>query len=173
MLYMAECRFTDPAQEEAWNAWYGGPRLDELLSVPGFLTSQRFKAVTPADSPYLAIHTIDSPAVFASSAYHAVSGGGFKGWQRYIDNWRRTLFTGMEAAPAIGIDEYLVLIDAGGEDIGAGPITWLRNAGLDNAIAQRGLARTDSAVATELMSRQRHAVTIYQPMMPQKLARWK
>ena len=67
MLYMAECRFTDPAQEEAWNAWYGGPRLDELLSVPGFLTSQRFKAVTPADSPYLAIHT--SPQRHAVTIY--------------------------------------------------------------------------------------------------------
>jgi len=170
MLYMAECGFTDPAQEEAWNEWYGGRRLDELLSVPGFLTSQRFKAVTPVASPYVAIHTIDGPGVFTSKAYKAMSGGGFQGWQRYIGNWKRNLFTGLGIAPGVAMEEFLAMTDGLPEETQRLGIrfTWLQNAGLDGSVPQRGIARLDAAQARALGPLSRFPLAIYAPLSPRK-----
>ena len=170
MLYMAECRFTEPTREDAWNEWYGGRRLDELLSVPGFRTSQRFKAVTPGSSPYLAVHSIDSPDVFTSAAYRSVSGGGFQEWQQYITDWRRNLFDGLDLAPAVALDEYLVVTDKSSAEVGAIGISfiWLASAGLDRSVRQRGIASIDSSRAKDLTSCNRCALDIFVPLMPQK-----
>lgn len=170
MLYMAECRFTDPTREDAWNEWYGGKRLDELLSVPGFRTSQRFKAVTPGSSPYLAIHSINSPDVFTSKAYKSVSGGDFQEWQQYITDWRRNLFDGLDTAPAVALDEYLVVTDKSSAEVGASGINfiWLASAGLDRSVKQRGIARVASRQAGDLTSGNRYSLDIFVPITPQR-----
>ena len=43
MIYTVECAFTDPARENAWNAFYDSEKLATLLSIPGFRASQRFR----------------------------------------------------------------------------------------------------------------------------------
>lgn len=50
MIYMVECAFTDPARETAWNDYYSDEKLANLLALPGFRASQRFRAIndTPA-----------------------------------------------------------------------------------------------------------------------------
>jgi len=172
MLYIAECRFTDPAREAAWNEWYGGRRLDELLSVPGFRTSQRFKAVTPVVSPYVAIHSIDGVEVFACAEYRAMSGGGFQGWQRYITDWKRNLFTGLDVAPAVATGEYLAMTDRTTEQVGHSGIrfAWLTNAGLDRSVPLRGIARVSSHRAEEMVARHEPGIDFYAPLAPQKVA---
>jgi hypothetical protein len=89
VLYTVRCRFTDPEREDAWNAWYRG-HLDVLLSVPGFLTAQRFHSTqTPDDRPYLAMYEVAGPEVFTSDAYLAI--WGFDEWKPLIDHWTRDL----------------------------------------------------------------------------------
>jgi len=111
MLYIVECRFTDPARERAWNEWYSGRRIGELLAVPGFNTSQRFRsAVRPA--VYLAVHSITSLDVFATAEYKAMGGGAFQGYQDCIADWHRTFYHGMERAPAVPLGDYLGLRSA-------------------------------------------------------------
>lgn len=173
MLYIAECRFTDPVREAAWNEWYGGRRLDELLSVPGFRTSQRFKAVTPVVSPYLAIHSIDGVEVFARAEYRAMSGGGFQEWQRDIADWRRNLFTGLDVAPAVATDEYLAMTDRATEVVDRSCIRfiWLTNAGLDRSVPLRGIARVGSRLAKQMIVHPEPGIAIYVPLAPQKSGR--
>lgn len=43
MIYTVECSFTDPTAEDGWNVFYSDEKLPALISVRGFLTSQRFK----------------------------------------------------------------------------------------------------------------------------------
>lgn len=172
MLYMAECSFSDPSAEPAWNEWYSGPRLDQLLTVPGWRTAQRFKAVTPAESPYLAIHSIDSMEIFSSAAYKAISGGGFKSWQQYIGNWKRNVFAGLAVAPEVQLDEYLILADGRSEQIAELGLDfdWLDVAGLDRSVTARGLARTDADRAETMRCQQPCPVSVYVAMIAQKRA---
>jgi hypothetical protein len=89
VLYTVRCRFTDPAREDGWNEWYAG-HISVLLSVPGFLSAQRFHCpATVDDRPYLAMYEVAGPEVFASEPYLAI--WGFDEWRPLIDNWTRDL----------------------------------------------------------------------------------
>ena len=55
MLYTVECNYTDPESEQEWNTFYSQQKLPALISVAGFSSSQRFKALKPGGSRYLAI----------------------------------------------------------------------------------------------------------------------
>ncbi|KAA8996686.1 sugar ABC transporter [Affinibrenneria salicis] len=108
MIYTVECSFVDPAEEAEWNAFYSLEKLPALISVSGFQTSQRFKALS-ADCPrYLAIHSIDNLNILQGDEYRQKGGGNFARWQRHITDWRRNLYGGINRAPAISKDEYLV-----------------------------------------------------------------
>ena len=128
MLYMVECDISDPHVEAEWNAYYTERKLDEVLAVPGFRTSQRFKALEPFPSPYLAIHTVDSLDVLTGNAYRSGGGGFFDPrFQPYIVNWHRNLFSGLERAPAVADDELLAVADEAREALdraGVG-LAWL------------------------------------------------
>lgn len=168
MLYMVECRFTDPAREPAWNTWYGGVRLDELLSVPGFTGSQRFIALTRPVPYYLAVHSIASMAVFGTPEYKAMGGGGFQGYQDCITDWVRKFFTGLDAAPPVGTDECLVLTDAGREAARASPValTWLEPDASRPDDPVRGIARVARATGEALAAAPPFALDVYAPMQP-------
>lgn len=91
MLYTVRCRFTDPAREDSWNEWYAG-HIGVLVSVPGFLSAQRFHCpATVDDRPYLAMYEVSGPGVFSSEPYLAI--WGFDEWRPLIDNWTRDLST--------------------------------------------------------------------------------
>lgn len=163
MLYMVECDFDDPAQEDAWNVWYSGEKLDDLLSNPGFTATQRFQAVTNREAEYLAVHSIQSSDVFTNPAYKATGGGKFGDWDpALMTNWSRRLFDGLAESPEVGFGELLVVVDGDVTlpvDIA---VTWIdgldwetvsqyKNAvALDASIARRGLAVIPASRAEEI-----------------------
>ena len=175
MLYMVECDFADPAQEDAWNAWYSGEKLDDLLSNPGFTATQRFKSVLPRKAAYLAVHSIRSAEVFASSAYKATGGGRFGDWDpALMTNWSRRLFDGIGESPAIGKGELLLVADHDANLPAGIAVAWLdgvdwstvsqyKNAvALDASVSRRGIAVVPKARSSELSKLP--GVSLYEPL---------
>jgi hypothetical protein len=64
-VYAVRCNFGRPDLEQAWNDWYSGPKLKQMLAKPLFLSGQRFKA-TRLDRrrQYLALWIVESPEAF-------------------------------------------------------------------------------------------------------------
>jgi len=95
-VYIVRCRFTEPAKERAWNDWYSGPKIAQMLSKPYFLTCQRFRRSAGTGRDYLALWTMQSPEALRTPEYTAQ--WGFADWAGYITDWSRDLFDG-GAAP--------------------------------------------------------------------------
>jgi hypothetical protein len=97
-VYIVRCNFTEPAKEAAWNAWYGGPKIAQMLAKPYFRTCQRFRLVAGTGRNYLALWTLTSPEAFRTAEY--TSDWGFFEWAPYITDWSRDLFDGGPASEA-------------------------------------------------------------------------
>ena len=170
MLYMVSCRFTgasdDPRLAE-WNAYYDGPKLDSLLSLDGFNASQRLQCAHGADAPYLALHDIRDESVMNQS-YREAGGGGFGGWEPWIDNWSRDLFSGLDESPEVGPDDYLAVTDdqATADALTGVDFAWLEIAGLDRSVPRRALAVLDAQEGDELLEFRPVALRLYRPMTP-------
>ncbi|MBO9123002.1 MULTISPECIES: sugar ABC transporter [unclassified Rhizobium] len=117
MIYTVECSFADPASEAEWNDFYSLDKLPALISVGGFHTSQRFKALSRGCPVYLALHSIDGLDILTGDEYRQKGGGNFARWQRHITDWHRNLYSGVDQAPAIGEGEYLALSARGSEPL--------------------------------------------------------
>ncbi|WP_170936080.1 sugar ABC transporter [Pandoraea sp. PE-S2R-1] len=117
MIYTVECSFADAASEAEWNDFYSLEKLPALISVTGFHTSQRFKAISDGCPVYLAIHTIDGLDVLTGEEYRQKGGGNFAKWQEHITDWHRNLYDGMGLAPAVNDDEILALCANGPEPL--------------------------------------------------------
>lgn len=115
MIYTVECSFADPVSEAEWNDFYSLDKLPALISVSGFHTSQRFKALRGGSPVYLALHSIDGPDVLTGEEYRRKGGGNFARWQQHITDWHRNLYDSLDPAPAVGNDEFL-LTSANGPD---------------------------------------------------------
>jgi hypothetical protein len=113
MIYTVECSFSDPVSEAEWNDFYSRDKLPALISVDGFHSSQRFKALRGGCPVYLAAHSVDGLHVLTGEAYRQKGGGNFARWQPHITDWRRNLYDGLDRAPAVSDDEVLLLSDAG------------------------------------------------------------
>ncbi|WP_145145614.1 sugar ABC transporter [Roseomonas gilardii] len=113
MIYTVECSFADPVSEAEWNDFYSFDKLPALISVSGFHTSQRFKALRGGCPVYLALHTIDGLDILTGEEYRQKGGGNFARWQQHITNWHRNLYDGLYQAPAIGEGEILLLSSTG------------------------------------------------------------
>lgn len=139
-IYMVEHLFVRPDWEAEWNAWYEG-NLKVLLGVPGFRTGQRFRG-TGAEPRYMAMYTIDSPAVFESADYKAAGGGGTNS-QRFREAyriWIRNLFEVMQPIPNVGLHEYLLVEDAADADATLSPGAMrMRSTGLHRTTPYRCL----------------------------------
>lgn len=110
-IYMVEHSFARPDWEAEWNAWYEA-NLKILLGVPGFRTGQRFRG-TGAEPRYMAMYTVDSPAVFDSAIYKAAGGGGTNS-QRFREAyrvWIRNLFEATQPIPNVAPHDYLLVED--------------------------------------------------------------
>lgn len=143
MIYTVECSFSDPASEAEWNHFYSHDKLPALISVAGFHTSQRFKALGTGGPVYLALHSIDSPEVLSSEEYRRKGGGNFARWQEHISDWQRNLYSGLDRAPDIGSAECLAISDQGPESLlhlGLKPVA-VQAIGLDRFPASRWVAR--------------------------------
>jgi hypothetical protein len=96
-LYIVRCNFTAPDREEAWNTWYSGPKIAQMLAQPHFRSCQRFRLASGRGRNYLALWTVETPQALATPQY--VSQWGFADWASFVTDWSRDLFDG-QAAPA-------------------------------------------------------------------------
>lgn len=168
MIYAVECSFADPGSEAEWNAFYSLSKLPALISVRGFHTSQRFRALRGGCPAYLALHTIDGHDVLAGEEYRLKGGGNFARWQQHITDWHRNLYDGLARVPAVGRDEILALSAAGPRSLvglGLAPSA-LQAIALDKSPAQRWLATLDRVrlPADEVLPDDIH---IYEPITAQ------
>jgi hypothetical protein len=90
VAYIVRCNFTDPAREAAWNAWYSGPKIAQMLAQPYFLSCQRFKRAAGVGRDYLALWIMQTPDALTTPEYQAQ--WGFSEWTPLITDWSRDLF---------------------------------------------------------------------------------
>ena len=153
MIYMVEMALLDPARRAEWDAWYLAHQ-HRLLCIPGFRASQRFETIHAAASPFVALHEVDSPEIFARPAYRSQAGPSNTGaWQARMGNWHRNLFGGVDHTPDVPMDARLVVVeDGGGSALPDGaPVTWMEAVGLDRSVPRRGLAVMSPATADTLV----------------------
>lgn len=168
MIYTVECSFADPACEEEWNDFYSLEKLPALISVSGFHTSQRFKALSTGCPVYLAIHSIDGMAVLESDEYQQKGGGNFARWQQYIIDWHRNIYDSIERAPSIDKDELLILSEVGAEpliNMGITPVRMWAVA-LEKFPENRWLAKLDRSIPLSVDALAT-GVHLYAPMTAQ------
>jgi hypothetical protein len=143
MIYMVEMDFRHPEREAEWHDWYMA-HIGVLLSVPGFRASQRFQAIADGTpSPYLALHEVESAAMFDSPAYRSRGGPASTGeWRDLQSDWHRNLLAGLDQTPDVPEGAYLLLLRNGRDIALPEPVEahWLRAVGLDRTIAECGLA---------------------------------
>jgi len=170
MIYTVECAFTDPARGEEWNVHYSGEKLDNLLRLPGWLTSQRFRALTEMDAPYFAMHTLRDAGVLGGQ-YTSVGGGVFGGWEDKITNWYRNLFAGIDVAPGVMPDQCLVVATDPTVTFRFPALTfrWMDACGLDRSVAMLGIAIVPRASGESLAADFADALRVYAPIMPRKV----
>ncbi|MGU7773966.1 sugar ABC transporter [Burkholderia sp. MR1-5-21] len=168
MIYTVECSFADPASEAEWNDFYSRVKLPALISVSGFVTSQRFSALDGTGPRYLALHTIDAPDVLGSAEYRDNGGGNFARWQPHITDWRRNVYDHAGAAPAVTAHALLAVCDADPAPLARLGLTpsSLHAIALDRRPARRWLAvlaRDTAHRAADASG----AIRLYAPMGPQ------
>ncbi|MDD1786465.1 sugar ABC transporter [Burkholderia gladioli] len=168
MIYTVECSFANPASEAEWNDFYSLEKLPALISVSGFHTSQRFKALGPGCPVYLAMHSIDGLAVLEGDEYRQKGGGNFARWQQHITDWHRNLYGGLERAPAIGEGDHLIVSAVGPEpliEMGLEP-DLMRAVALEKFPENRWLAKLNSAISLRVETLPKD-VHLYAPMTAQ------
>jgi len=162
MIFMSQSGITEPAQQAAWDHWYQA-HLAIMLTVHGIESAQRFTLVQGAAAPSLVLYTITSPAVFEDAYYLRIRGMG--PWLPLIDQrfYRRTLFTGLEAAPAVPDTSVLLVTDRTQPEPTLRGITWtwLEAVALECVPPYRGLAVVSHAAMSRV---QRAGIACYQPV---------
>lgn len=73
----------DPEHEEDFNRWYDEEHVAERLSVPGFVSARRFRAVEGGPK-YLALYELEAPEVLDSDAYRYWKEEGETEWTRRV-----------------------------------------------------------------------------------------
>lgn len=159
MIFMSQSGLTDAARMADWDAWYI-EHLRIMLTVPGIYSAQRFKTDSEGYSPSLAMYGIAGPHVFDDPYYRSVRGMGE--WLPLIDrrHYKRNLFSGLERAPAVKMEQILLVADRDREDPALAdlPLTWLECTGIDRSTARRGVAVVDA------VPQSRSGIAIYRPV---------
>jgi len=152
MIYMVEMALLDTARRAEWDAWYVAHQ-HRLLSIPGFRASQRFEAIHSAESPFVALHEVDSPDIFAGPVYRANAGPSNTGeWQAKMGHWHRNLFAA-DHTPDVPMDARLVVVEEGGGSALPDHVSvrWMEAVGLDRSVHRRGLLVMPPAAADRLV----------------------
>lgn len=151
MIYTVECSYADAQTEAEWNDFYSLQKLPALISVAGFQTSQRFKAldagVLAAVPVYLALHTIDGLGVLTGDEYREKGGGNFARWQQHITDWHRNLYACAQVAPALQAGDWLLVSPHGPDTLqqmGLSPLA-MEAVALEGFPPQRWIARLPAA----------------------------
>ena len=166
VIYMVEMDMRLGDREAEWHEWYLA-HIRVLLSVPGFRASQRFQSILPAPAPYLALHQVDSAAIFDSAEYRSRGGPGSTGdWRTLHLNWRRNLLDGLAATPDVPAGAHLLRLENASEIVlPAGiSVAWTKAVGLDRDSDEFGLAViADPAPLIDLV-RADPRVRLYRPI---------
>jgi hypothetical protein len=187
-VYAVRCNFSRPDLEEAWHAWYGGPKLAEMMTHPLFLSGQRYRAAgLDQRIAWLAVWVVESPQAFETPAYKA--SWGFVDWAPYITDWSRNLFRG----PQRDVSDLLDVPPEGGLYVAAldevpppevedrlaqlgrerADILWMPAIGLDRSCPAIGLLRlVPGAGVRRLPDALAGGIreTIYRPITPRRRA---
>lgn len=165
MIYTVECSFNDSTKEAERNEFYSKNKLPALISVKGFLTSQRFIALSDNGPRYLAIHSIIDTNVLTSQHYKEAGGGNFAKWQKHIIDWHRNIYSMARQAPCVVEGEYLLLSEDSPEgflNLGLEFIE-LKAIALDKKPARRWLAVSNNLLLEEIKSSS-ETIQIYRAM---------
>lgn len=145
VAYVVRCNFARADLESAWNDWYSGPKLKQMLAKPMFRTGQRFYREAGPGRNYLAFWVLESPAAFETHEYK--SDWGFFEWKPHITDWSRDLFEPLAhgfTPPRVGDGErlHIVAYDGAADDDAVAAdraavsearpkLVWMRIVGLD------------------------------------------
>lgn len=152
-FYMVEMDYPEHAGpgREAFEEFYER-HISMLLTIPGFLTAQRFECVHAARAPFLAVYQLAGPEVMDSEIYRSKAGrmSVAEEFRTRMTNWDRNLLQG-------GIDHLKVregmlsIADrSSAEELPTG-FAPLKVVGLDRTTAWRGVrrnGRTDDGART-------------------------
>lgn len=161
MIFISQSGLTDTTRAADWDRWYL-EHLRIMATVPGIASAQRFKTDTRGFPPSLAIYSVASPAVFNDPYYLSVRGMGE--WLPLIDRqyYKRNLFDGLEHAPVVADDAYLLVADRERAEgaISGIEFTWLKSVAIDRSTPFRGLAVAQPMPALDA------TVAVYRPATP-------
>ena len=147
MIYMVDHIFANPQTEPAWHEWYTG-YLQKLLSVPGFGSAQRFKAIDETPHRFLAMYAVESAAVYESQGYKNIGGGGSQSARFHGDYklWTRNLFEGADEVPVVNEGQCVYALDSDSPDrklpFAQSPL-WLKSVGLHQTTQYRAVVVLD------------------------------
>jgi hypothetical protein len=166
MIYMVEMDMKLGDREAEWHAWYLA-HIRVLLTVPGFRASQRFQSLLPTPTPYLALHQVDSAAIFDSPEYRSRGGPGSTGeWRALHLNWRRNFLEGLHETPDVAQGATLPRLEnARDVTLPAGiAVSWTKVAGLDRDAAEFGLAVIGDPAPAMGLAKADPRVRLYRPI---------
>ena len=167
MIYMVEMALIDLDRRAEWDAWYLA-HMRTLITIPGIQATQRFEALSPHPSPFIALHQVTGPEVFTSDAYRASAGPASTGeWQSRMNNWHRNVLAGIDATPNVPMEGALIVVEDGATV--PVPLTWLRPVGLDRSVTRRAIAvATHRAEAKKMIGLP--GVRVCKPLTPRLVA---
>ena len=166
MIYMVEQDLSDRGRQAAWDAWYLS-HMKMPITIPGIQATQRFAALGEHASPFVALHEVDGPQVFASGAYRAKAGPGNTGeWRALMVNWHRNVYDGVEHTPDVSAADRLLVVEDGFE--APVPLIWLIAIGLDKSPARRAIGVATAAVAENLVGQP--GARVCRPLTPRLMA---
>lgn len=152
--YMVEMDYPHEtaAQRETFDAYYWR-HIDMLLTIPGFMTAQRFYCADTDRAPFLALYRLAGPDVLTSEAYTSKAGrmSVHPDFRAYISGWDRNLVQGPAGSGgpdlATAMGGTMTLIDRLTPNSRPlpGGIVPLEVIGLDRTIVQRGVVGDGAA----------------------------
>jgi hypothetical protein len=166
VIYMVEMDMRLDDREAEWHEWYLA-HIKVLLTVPGFRASQRFRSILPAPAPYLALHQVDSGAIFDSPEYRSRGGPSSTGdWRERHSNWRRNLLEGLDQTPDVPADKYVLRLENARDVVLPAGISlvWTKAVGLDRDAQEFGFAVIDDATPFRDLAERDPRVRLYKPI---------
>ena len=165
MIYMVEMNLTDLARRSDWDQWYVS-HMKMLITIPGIHATQRFECVHKHEAPFVALHEVDGPHVFESTAYREKAGPAGTGeWRKKMNNWSRNVFDGVLKTPEVPLDAHLLLIEDGAQTPKGISVTWLDSVGLDKSVERRAIGVCHSAIKAPHISISQ-GIRLLKPLTP-------
>ena len=173
MIYMVDHIFANPQTEPAWHEWYSG-YLQKLMSVPGFGSAQRFKAIDETPHRFLAMYAVESAAVYESQGYKNIGGGGSQSARFHGDYqlWTRNLFEGANEVPVVNEGQCVYAFDSDTPDRKLpfvqsvqAPL-WLKSVGLHQTTKYRAIVVLDANALEAAKTAARDEGRFYAPFTP-------